>query len=219
MTDIHAEAALLMAAAQGAPAREHRAPLSGDGAGRLDLPSGATHIHIGPDDDEARLFRATFIRAVAVSAVDGHRVAIGLSDHGGRLGGAEYLGRISLNTTIAWNVTLRGGASHVTADLAALRVNAVTITGGSSHLDLTLPPPTDIVPVTLGAGASHVTVRRPAGVATRLRVRMGASHVTFDQQQLGAVGGELVLSTPGFDQALDRYEIEVNGGASQLVVA
>ncbi len=46
----------------------------------------------------------------------------------------------------------------------------------------------------------------------------GASQIVFDDQRLGALGGNNVLSTPGFGAAADRYEVRLSGGASQVTI-
>ena len=52
-----------------------------------------------------------------------------------------------------------------------------------------------------------------------MRIAGGASKLTFDEQRLGAVGGETQLASPGAERASDRYEIEIGGGASELTIA
>ncbi len=58
----------------------------------------------------------------------------------------------------------------------------------------------------------------PATAALRAVLSGGASRLEFGDQRLGAVGGHNVLSTPGFDEATDRYEVRFSGGASQVTV-
>jgi hypothetical protein len=82
-----------------------------------------------------------------------------------------------------------------------------------------LPRPAGIVPVTVHGGASHLRIHRPAGVPVRLHVGHGVADLRFDQQQWGAVGGELRLATPEDTQAADRYEIEIGSGAAHLEIS
>jgi hypothetical protein len=63
-----------------------------------------------------------------------------------------------------------------------------------------------------------LTLLRPAGVAATLGIAGGASRLTFDGERYGAIGGETRLETANAASA-DRYEIEITGGASKLVVA
>jgi hypothetical protein len=59
---------------------------------------------------------------------------------------------------------------------------------------------------------------RPAGVAVRVRVGHGAKDLTLDDQHFGAVGGSTRWQGPGYDQASDRYDVAVSGGADTLTV-
>ena len=127
-------------------------------------------------------------------------------------------GRVTLNAAVPWEVEVRGGAYKVEADLSGLKLISFVLTRGSSDVDLTLPEPSGMVPVRVSGGASKANIRRPAGVEAQLSVKGGASKLTFDEQNLAAVGGKLRLQSPGYDSVSDRYEIEVSGGASKVNV-
>jgi hypothetical protein len=120
---------------------------------------------------------------------------------------------------VTWEIELRGGASHVEANLADVAVSGVAVTGGASDVRLVLGRAAGVVPVRFTGGVSAVTVVRPDGVAARLRLTGGASSLAFDRQRLGAVGGKLSLESPDYRTAEDRYEVEVTGGASHLEVS
>jgi hypothetical protein len=51
-----------------------------------------------------------------------------------------------------------------------------------------------------------------------VRVGHGARDLTLDDQHFGAVGGSTRWQTPGYDQASDRYDVAVSGGADTLTV-
>ena len=67
-------------------------------------------------------------------------------------------------------------------------------------------------------GLARLEMRRPAGVATGLEVRGGASEVTVDGESYKGMG-QLSLQTPGADAVADRYEIEITGGASKISIS
>ena len=52
----------------------------------------------------------------------------------------------------------------------------------------------------------------------RAVVTGGAGGIELDRQQLAAVGGNTVLESAGASKAADRYTIDINGGASRIVV-
>jgi hypothetical protein len=49
-------------------------------------------------------------------------------------------------------------------------------------------------------------------------VNGGLSRLSIDGRQLGSTGGPATLDSPGYERAVDRYELEVSGGASRITV-
>ena len=115
-------------------------------------------------------------------------------------------------------IEVRKGASNLTADLRELEVTEIDITGGASECELVLPRPRGNASLRITGGASKLVVKRPRGTAATVAVRGGASSFVFDEQRLGAVGGTTRLTSPGWDRAIDRWTIELTGGASNLSV-
>jgi hypothetical protein len=108
--------------------------------------------------------------------------------------------------------------SDVQADLERLELTEIEVSGGTSRLELRLPPPRTTVPVSIGGGASEVEVVRPEGVPVRVRVGGGASKLTIDDLSLGSVGGKTERRSPDYDGAEERYDIRIGAGASKLTV-
>ncbi len=232
------ETSKLRSAADGLGEGEFAAPLNGLTEGRLVFASGASNVAIRGDTSLADLFRARFEGSAPTVQVQGNTVTI---KHRNRphfewsmrsIGEIKVnvslpwqlgwlmrtVGEVRLNTSIPWQVEIRAGASHVSVDLTAVRLESLTLKGGASQVNVSLPQPTGTVPIRVGAGASQVTIHRPAGVPTRMHVRNGASHVQFDAQHFGALGGEVRWEGPEYERASDRYEVEIAGGASQLTI-
>ena len=111
-----------------------------------------------------------------------------------------------------------GGASRLLADLRALRLGSLTLEGGAGRLKVVLPEPQGAVAVVVLGGASNVAIRRPEGVAARLRVDGGATNLGFDDRRIGAAGGEVDIKCRGYEAASDRYDIAVTGGANNVSV-
>jgi hypothetical protein len=130
----------------------------------------------------------------------------------------ERLAEVELNASIPWDVEVRGGASRLLADLRGLRLASLKVDGGTSRLEVVLPAPSGLVTVGILGGASNVAIRRPEGVAARLRVDGGATNLTFDDRHIGAAGGALDLQSGDYDGAADRYDIAVTGGANNLSI-
>lgn len=126
---------------------------------------------------------------------------------------------IGLNSTIPWKIEVRGGAAGINADLTRLKVEGFSITGGVSNVEIDLPALSGRVPVEIVGGANNFRVRRPRNVAANLDLTGGAVGPTFDDQRLGAVGGQTTLESSGYAGATDRYEITITGGANNISVA
>jgi hypothetical protein len=125
---------------------------------------------------------------------------------------------VVLNATIPWTVAIDRGVTKLKADLSALRLTAFEIDGGASEVELTLPKPSGVVPVRVGGGVSKFTIHRPAGVPVRVQIKGGASQFALDDQRFGAIGGETRLNSQHDQNAPDRYEITIGGGASKLTI-
>ena len=133
-------------------------------------------------------------------------------------GWARPSARIDLRAGEAWHVLFRSGASNLDADLRAVDLRSFEITGGVSGLVLALPAPKGIVPLRIRGGAANACILRPARAAMRVRLFGGVSSLRLDRMELGAVGGTTSWESDGAADATDRYELEVNGGACELLV-
>lgn len=131
---------------------------------------------------------------------------------------SERPAEVALNSSIPWDIEVRGGASRLVADLRGLRLGSLTVDGGASRLEVILPAPSGSVTVLIDGGASNVAVHHPEGVSARLCVEGGVTNLTFDDRHIGAAGGELDLQSRTYGGAADCYEVFVTGGANNLSV-
>jgi hypothetical protein len=203
-------------------ARQFSAPRGSLTGGRLEFARGAARLTIrGAKIPE--LFRARFDRPAPAVSLDGGAVTVRYPRFSPRTWlrsrpWARHDGLVALNDEVAWDIQIHKGVAHLDADLRALRVEAVEVSQGASHVELRLPRPDGVVPVRIGGGASHVAIRRPAGTPARLRIGRGVADLTFDEQEFGAVGGRLRLESLGTGGTEDRYEIEISGGAAHVQI-
>jgi hypothetical protein len=197
------------------------APLGLSSSGRLRFTNGAHRIIIQTDSRLRGLYRAHFGDRMPIVEVRRGIVTIQyprfpggdwLNDR------SERLAEVELNAHIPWDVEVRGGALRLLADLRGLRLESLKVDGGASRLEVVLPAPSGIVTVVILGGASNVAIRRPTGVAARLRVDGGATNLKFNEEHIGAAGGELDLQSGDYDGASDRYDIAVTGGANNLSI-
>jgi DNA-binding MarR family transcriptional regulator len=198
---------------------EFAAPLGSVTKGRLVFERGASNIFVSVDTSTEELLRVRLEGPTSqVRAQNGTVTVRQRRRRSPSVGRDERANEILLNGSIPWEVEVRGGASNLGADLDGLELRSLEIKGGASKVDLTLPPPSQSVPLRVLGGAAGLTVRRPKGVAVRVRVNGGASGLALDEQSLGAVGGETSLQSPDYEHAAHRYDIEVSGGVSGLTI-
>ncbi|KQR11922.1 hypothetical protein [Cellulomonas sp. Leaf334] len=125
---------------------------------------------------------------------------------------------VRLADDVAWTVDLGAGADTVDADLSATSVSGVVLDGGARSIELTLPQPSGTVPIEQRAGADHLVIHLPDGVGARVTVTSGAGSAQVDGESTQGIGAGTVLTTDGFDEADDHYEITVAGGLGSLTI-
>ena len=125
-------------------------------------------------------------------------------------------GDVTLRAGIPWEIGFTGGASEIRANLANLDIQSFDITGGASEVELDLGRAVGTATIHITGGVSELRVRRPAGVAIRVRIGGGASELSLDEFHFGAVGGKVRWESHGYADAPSRYDLEITGGASEL---
>ena len=208
------------------------ARVGGVTAGRLIFLSGAPKIVVRGDAKLTDLYQARFAGPVPKMRVRDGVVTVGYPkfswfDWRGQFGdqtleaSAHWRkdeGEIALNPAVPWSIELRGGASRLSADLRALRLESFEMRGGASKIELVLPRPIGVIPIRITGGMSRMDIRRPLGTAAGLELTGGVSEVTVDGDAYKSMG-HLSLQTPGAAGSADRYEIELTGGVSKLNVS
>ena len=182
---------------------------------RMVAETAATRLRLSAasaDDDE--LVRATFVGpppdARASSGVVTLRYRRRLLDVRSREAA------VALHPGIPWRLDVDGGVTDLDADLTGIQLERLEVDGGANHLRLVLPAPRRSVLLNLQGGSSTLEVLRPRGTALELRLRGGAARLRFDGQRLDSVGGHLRMASDDFAGAVDRYEVDVSGGAGEL---
>jgi hypothetical protein len=125
---------------------------------------------------------------------------------------------IVLHPAVEWTIAIRGGLSHLACDLSAGAVARIDIAGGCSDVQLDLPLPTAIVPISISGGASHVGLRRPAEAGVTVGVGGGISMLRLDDRGFDAIGGAARLDTGHVAGGTPHYELSIRGGASDLAI-
>ncbi len=201
------------------------APLGSATTGTLEIDGGTLSVTATTKPLGDQLYTATLQYPSGsrpnVVAGDGS-VRISFDAHGfdGFLFGRQSLPKravvIQLNDQVLWQISVAGGAIDVHADVRSGRLRSLSIEGGASRLEASLPPPAGTVPITMQGGALTAVLHRPAGVEAQVLVAGGAGAIDADGHHLGALGGELSWSTAGWAAASDRYGIRAEGGANHI---
>lgn len=195
----------------------YSAPLGDVASGQL-IASGAARLIIRAGAGMADLYQARFEGpAPEVKTKDG-AVTMRYPRRLWMLSGTQRSAEVTLSPAIPWRITVKGGGSLIEAELEGLDLTGLDVSGGMSAIRVELPVPSGVVPVRISGGASEIRVQRPAGAAVRVHLKGWVSYFVFDDQSFGDVGNDVRLQSPGYDQAAQRYEIDVSSSASMVTI-
>jgi len=125
---------------------------------------------------------------------------------------------IVLHPAVEWTLAIRGGLAHCELDLSAGAVARIDIDGGCSDVRFDLPLPRAAVPIRIAGGASRLAVQRPAETGVALAASGGMAALQLDDQRFDAIGGSARLETRNVAPGAPRYELQIQGGAADLVI-
>jgi hypothetical protein len=199
--------------------REFAAALGSITTGRLIFSSGASMLKLRSDTELTDLYRAHFEGRPPKVKIEKGTVTIRNRRRLWLLDWGQQDAEIVLNTSIPWQIEIRGGAAGVTADLTSIDLIELSVSYGMSSVDLNLPVPSGTVPLRVSGGASEVAIQRPAGVPVRVRFTGWASEIMFDDEVLGGIRNDLQLQSPGYEAATGRYEIQISGSVSMVTIS
>jgi len=187
-------------------------------SGRLIFLSGASMLKLNADTGLSELYKARFEGTPPDVKINEGTITIRNRRRLWLLEWGQQDAEITLNATIPWQIDIKGGAAAVNADLTNLNLVELNVSYGMSSVDLNLPVPSGTVPIRISGGASSVTIQRPSGIPARVRFTGWASAITFDDQPLSGVRNDLRLQSPGYEDAVGRYDIEISGNASMVTM-
>ncbi|MFI7434963.1 hypothetical protein [Micromonospora haikouensis] len=194
------------------------APLGGRARAAFELVTGTTAVDLRIADLGADLYRIS-TPADGDSAPRPVRTAEGVALHltpTGRAGPGAV--QIRLTSRVAWRLVMGGGASTQLLDLRAGRLIGVDLAGGTDRTELRLPAGDGSLAVRLTAGVNQLTVSVPDLRPVRVRAVRGAGSVTVHADRRVGVAGGAVITTPGWDTATDRLDLDLVGGADAVTV-
>jgi hypothetical protein len=124
--------------------------------------------------------------------------------------------RVGLTGAVPMDLQVEGGASKTVLDLRELRVRSLVIKTGASETRVTLPQDAGHTTVRSESGAAAVFFDVPAGVAARIRTKMGLGGSDIDTVRFPRVGDG--WESPDFATATNRVEIDGQGGLGSVTV-
>lgn len=202
---------------------ELRVPYSGQDRMRLALSSGLAHALIVIDPAAQDLIaihgdgRPPRLRVVAGEIALTWRMSFGdwLRD---ALRPCSRDLAIVLHPAVEWTLAIHGGLAHCALDLSAGAVARIDVHGGCSDVGFELPLPRTAVPIRIAGGASQLVVQRPAEAGVALAASGGMAALRLDDQRFDAIGGSARLETRNLGPGAPRYELQIQGGASDLAI-
>jgi DNA-binding MarR family transcriptional regulator len=193
------------------------APLGELTSGQL-VVSGSARLTVRAGQGMPELYEARFEGPLPeVKAIDG-LVSIRYPRRLWMIGAGQRAAEVALSAAIPWGISIQGGGSEITAELGGLALAGLEVKGGMSMIRVVLPAPSGAVPIRISGGASEITVRRPAGVAARVRLKGWASGFVFDDQTFYDVGNDVRMQSPGYNTSELHYDIEVASSASMITI-
>jgi hypothetical protein len=124
--------------------------------------------------------------------------------------------RVGLSGAVPMDLQIEGGASKTVLDLRDLLVRSLSIKTGASETRVTLPRAAGLTTVRAESGAAAVFFDVPAGVAARIRTKMGLGGSDVDTARFPRVGD--AWESPDFASAANRVEIDAQGGLGSVTV-
>ena len=187
---------------------DHRPAPPDRSVATLELVGDATDITVRTADLGDDLYR---VNQPARAARDGDRIRVDVAD-GGRV-------ELLLAQRVSWDLGVRGSAGTKRIDLAAGRFRAVDLSGGTGHVDLTLPPPDGTLTVRLTDGVNRFDVHTTGGAPVRVRVGSGAGNVVLPDQAHAGVAAGALFTPDRWNDATDRIDLDAAAGMSRLTVS
>ena len=182
-------------------------------AASLVLPRGATDLDLGVGAQEGRLLTSQF-SGPQPKVTQAAGVVIVRYPRSFR----RTTGRITFDPATEWTIAARGPALRWKADLTGLELASIHIDGGAKQTHIVLPEPSKRVLLEISGGADRVTIVRPPTVVADLTIDGGASHLVFDREQIGGIGGTVRLHSHHGETLAGSYDIRIGSGATHLNV-
>jgi hypothetical protein len=124
--------------------------------------------------------------------------------------------RVGLTAEVPVHLRLDTGANRSTIDLSELRIQTLELKTGASETRVLLPRQ-GVTTMRTESGVAAVDVEVPAGVAARIHSRMALGTTRVDERRFPRTADG--YSSPDFDTAPNRVDIDISGGVGAVTVS
>jgi DNA-binding MarR family transcriptional regulator len=190
------------------------APLGEVTGGRIVIVEG-TQLLVRAGDGRTDLYQAHFEGSVPDVKVTAGEVVMRYPRRLRDLIGGQRAAEVTLNTTIPWQIVIRGSGAVITAELERVDLRELEVKGGGSMIRVNLPVPSGVVPIRISGGGSAITVRRPAGVAARLHLKGWGSQAIFDDH---TYSGNAMVHSADFTATGPHYSFDIASAGSEITI-
>jgi len=129
--------------------------------------------------------------------------------------GGENWAKISLNGNPVWHINLDMGAGAAEFDLTAYKVASLSFKGGAASFEAKMGMPQGETTINAESGVASVEIEVPKAAACRIVVKSGLSSRDFPGFTKQGDGSYV---TDGYDNASNRFTINLKGGLSSFTV-
>ncbi|QNL51460.1 hypothetical protein H8S90_07765 [Olivibacter sp. SDN3] len=127
----------------------------------------------------------------------------------------ENEAKMYLNTNPIWNIKAEVGAGAIDFDLSRYKVRKLTFKGGAASFETKLGMPLESSEIFVESGVASIEIAIPQAAACRIQVESGLSSKDFPGFTKRDDGS---YATADFDQASNKYLINLKGGLSSFSV-
>ncbi|MGE5527791.1 MAG: LiaI-LiaF-like domain-containing protein [Patescibacteria group bacterium] len=198
-------------------------PLHGETEAEVEIEAGAGRLELGALAAENDLLAGTIVLARGESLEQDYsggngRAHLLLKSRGRYLfpmRGRHWRDRrwdLRLKPGLPLLLRIRTGVSVARLDLAKLKLTRLELENGIGEAEIRLPA-TGRYEVRMEGGIGKAEVFVPKGLALRIHVIKGLGSVDLPENM---VGGDGIYTTPGYEEAKDRADIEVEGGIGEI---
>lgn len=122
--------------------------------------------------------------------------------------------RIGLSPDVPARLAVNAGVGTAHVDLTGMDIAGMDLDGGVGRFEIVLPASGEF-PVNIEGGVGTISVTVPTGLEARARIDEGLGSV--DVSSRFRRNGR-IYTTPGYDDAVARADIDIDGGIGTIVI-